>query len=133
MRATGIVRRMDDLGRVVIPKEIRTSMRIKVGDPLEIFTDKGTVCFRKYSPIGQLDLDLIKRVCDKGLGKLNYTVYDADGESFLPNGVEGIDIEKALGENIVPINCDGDCIGFIQSPSGNREMVAEIVGGMLED
>jgi len=53
MKATGIVRRIDDLGRVVIPKEIRRTMRIREGDPLEIYTDKeGGVIFKKYSLMG---------------------------------------------------------------------------------
>ena len=55
MKATGIVRRIDALGRVVIPKEIRRTMRIREGDPLEIYTDReGEVIFKKYSPIGEL-------------------------------------------------------------------------------
>ena len=55
MKATGVVRRIDDLGRVVIPKEIRRTLRIKEGDPLEIFTDKeGEIILKKYSPIGEL-------------------------------------------------------------------------------
>lgn len=55
MKATGIVRRIDDLGRVVIPKEIRRTMRIREGDPLEIFVDReGEVILKKYSPIAEL-------------------------------------------------------------------------------
>lgn len=55
MKATGIVRRIDDLGRVVIPKEIRRTLRIREGDPLEIYTDSdGEVIFKKYSPVGEL-------------------------------------------------------------------------------
>ena len=55
MKATGIVRRIDDLGRVVIPKEIRRTLRIREGDPLEIFTDReGEMTLKKYSPIGEL-------------------------------------------------------------------------------
>lgn len=55
MKATGIVRRIDDLGRVVIPKEIRRTLRIREGDPLEIYTDvEGEVIFKKYSPVGEL-------------------------------------------------------------------------------
>lgn len=55
MKATGIVRRIDDLGRVVIPKEIRRTLRIREGDPLEIFTEReGSVILRKYSPIGEI-------------------------------------------------------------------------------
>ena len=55
MKATGIVRRIDDLGRVVIPKEIRRTMRIREGDPLEIYTNsEGEVIFKKYSPISEM-------------------------------------------------------------------------------
>lgn len=55
MKATGIVRRIDDLGRVVVPKEIRRTLRIREGDPLEIFTDReGQIILKKYSPIGEL-------------------------------------------------------------------------------
>ena len=79
MKATGIVRRIDELGRVVIPKEIRRTLRIREGDPLEIFTDReGEVILKKYSPIGelgdfakeyaeslQLALGMTAAVCDK--------------------------------------------------------------------
>ena len=79
MKATGIVRRIDDLGRVVIPKEIRRTMRIRDGDPLEIFTEKdGEVIFTKYSPIGEISqfaaqiceslhrsTDAVAAVCDR--------------------------------------------------------------------
>ena len=55
MKATGIVRRIDDLGRVVVPKEIRRTLRIREGDPVEIFTDReGKIILKKYSPIGEL-------------------------------------------------------------------------------
>lgn len=55
MKATGVVRRVDDLGRIVIPKEIRRTMRIREGEPMEIFIDSGgSVVFRKYSPMGGL-------------------------------------------------------------------------------
>lgn len=64
MKATGIVRRIDDLGRVVIPKEIRRTMRIREGDPLEIYTDKdGGVIFRKYSLMGGLG-DFASQMCE---------------------------------------------------------------------
>lgn len=55
MKATGIVRRIDDLGRVVVPKEIRRTLRIREGDPLEIYTDReGEIILKKYSPIGEM-------------------------------------------------------------------------------
>ena len=56
MKATGIVRRIDDLGRVVVPKEIRRTLRIREGDPMEIFTNhEGEIILKKYSPIGEID------------------------------------------------------------------------------
>ena len=55
MKATGIVRRIDDLGRIVVPKEIRRTLRIREGDPLEIFTSReGEIMLKKYSPVGEL-------------------------------------------------------------------------------
>ena len=68
MKATGIVRRIDDLGRVVIPKEIRRTLRIREGDPLEIYTERdGEVIFKKYSPMGDL-AELASQMCDS-MGK----------------------------------------------------------------
>lgn len=71
MKATGIVRRIDDLGRVVIPKEIRRTLRIREGDPLEIYTDSsGEVIFKKYSPVGEMSefagqyAEVLSRVCN---------------------------------------------------------------------
>lgn len=64
MKATGIVRRIDDLGRVVIPKEIRRTLRIREGDPLEIYTDKdGEVIFKKYSLLGDLQ-EVAGQICE---------------------------------------------------------------------
>ena len=54
MKETGMVRRIDELGRVVIPKEIRRTLRLRVSDPLEIFTERDMLCFRKYSPVGSI-------------------------------------------------------------------------------
>ncbi|MBQ3101226.1 MAG: AbrB/MazE/SpoVT family DNA-binding domain-containing protein [Clostridia bacterium] len=80
MKATGIVRRIDDLGRVVIPKEIRRTMRIREGDPLEIYTDgDGEVIFKKYSPVGELTsfagqyAETLWRTCE-----LNVLICDRD-------------------------------------------------------
>lgn len=78
MKATGIVRRIDDLGRVVIPKEIRRTMRIREGDPLEIFTDRdGEVIFKKYSPIGELS-ELAVTYCDVLVKSTEQTVIICD-------------------------------------------------------
>ena len=73
MKATGIVRRIDELGRVVIPKEIRRTQRIRRGDPLEIFTTgDGEVIFKKYSPMGELSG--VTASIRTGIGKSNVTV-----------------------------------------------------------
>ena len=81
MKATGIVRRIDDLGRVVIPKEIRRTMRIREGDPLEIYTTRdGEVIFKKYSLIGGLE-DFAAQFCDTLSRNTDFTaaVTDRDG------------------------------------------------------
>ena len=83
MKATGIVRRIDDLGRVVIPKEIRRTMRIREGDPLEIYTSRdGEVIFKKYSPMGDLS-DFAAQICD-AIGKnTGYMAAVADRDSII--------------------------------------------------
>lgn len=81
MKATGIIRRIDDLGRVVIPKEIRRSLKIREGDPLEIYTTKDCVCFRKYSLINEhaltASVSAVKALARWGVLA---EVYNMDGE-----------------------------------------------------
>lgn len=78
MKATGIVRRIDDLGRVVIPKEIRRTMRIREGDPLEIYTDNdGEVIFKKYSPIGELS-NFASQISESVAKQTNYPIIILD-------------------------------------------------------
>jgi AbrB family transcriptional regulator (stage V sporulation protein T) len=127
MKATGIVRRIDDLGRVVIPKEIRRTLRIKEGDPLEIFTDReGEVIFKKYSPIGELQsfateyADTLQKtssmpifICDRdaiiavsGASKKEYL------ERKISKGLEDIVESRALyireeGNEVVALTHDG--------------------------
>ena len=83
MKATGIVRRIDDLGRVVIPKEIRRTMRIREGDPLEIFTTRdGEVIFKKYSLIGGLE-DFAAQLCDILARATDFTAVITDRDSII--------------------------------------------------
>ena len=83
MKATGIVRRVDDLGRIVIPKEIRRTLRIREGDPLEIYTEKdGGVIFRKYSPRGDLQ-DFAAQMCDAIGANTGRIAAVADRESII--------------------------------------------------
>ena len=80
MKATGIVRRIDDLGRVVIPKEIRRTLRIREGAPLEIYTGAdGEVIFKKYSPIGELNV-FAEQLCEAiaAATKLSVVICDTD-------------------------------------------------------
>ena len=127
MKATGIVRRIDDLGRVVIPKEIRRTMRIREGDPLEIYTDRdGEVIFKKYSPIGELHAfateyaDTLQKtagmpifICDRdaiitvsGASKREYT--DRKISKALEEIIESRTLYiKSPGREAIPLTDDG--------------------------
>ena len=83
MKATGIVRRVDDLGRIVIPKEIRRTLKIREGDPLEIYTEKdGGVIFRKYSPMGDLQ-EFASQMCDAIGSATGHIAAVADRDSII--------------------------------------------------
>ncbi len=83
MKATGIVRRIDDLGRVVVPKEIRRTLRIREGDPLEIFTDReGEIILKKYSPIGELG-QFAKQYADSLAQTTGHIVAITDKDQFI--------------------------------------------------
>ena len=83
MKATGIVRRVDDLGRIVIPKEIRRTLRIREGDPLEIYTEKdGGVIFRKYSPMGDLQ-EFATQMCEAIGGATGRIAAISDRDSII--------------------------------------------------
>lgn len=130
MKATGIVRRIDDLGRVVIPKEIRRTMRVREGDPLEIYmTEDGGVCFRKYSPMACAE-DVVKtamRMAD--LGNHEIAIYDRDfritGDNDFPNAVasqwENINEYCGMTDkySIYPIDVSGERLGYVVSKSNN--------------
>ncbi|WP_246946037.1 stage V sporulation protein T [Bacillus pinisoli] len=98
MKATGIVRRIDDLGRVVIPKEIRRTLRIREGDPLEIFVDRdGEVILKKYSPISELG-DFAREYADALYDSLGHTVLICDRDTFI--AVAGGSKKEYLNKNI---------------------------------
>ena len=83
MKATGIVRRVDDRGRIVIPKEIRRTLKIREGDPLEIYTEKdGGVIFRKYSPMGDLQ-DFAAQICESIGANTGLVAAVADRDSII--------------------------------------------------
>ena len=98
MKATGIVRRIDDLGRVVIPKEIRRTMRIREGDPLEIYTTKeGEVIFKKYSLLGGLG-DFAAQCCDTLSRNTDFTAAITDRDSII--AVAGAPKRELLGKTV---------------------------------
>lgn len=102
MKATGIVRRIDDLGRVVIPKEIRRTMRIREGDPLEIYTDKeGEVIFKKYSQVGELSTyaQMYTDTLNKTTG-LSAIVCDRDSIVAASGTVRRELLEKPVGDGL---------------------------------
>lgn len=128
MKATGIVRRIDDLGRVVIPKEIRRTMRIREGDPLEIFTEKdGEVIFKKYSPIGELG-EFAMQYAETLAKTAGIAVCITDKDSVI--AVSGAP-KKELSEK--PISSDlekiiNDKIGFITRGSDTKR--ASVIDGV---
>lgn len=102
MKATGIVRRVDDLGRIVIPKEIRRTLRIREGDPLEIYTEKdGGVIFRKYSPMGDMQ-ETAAQLCEAIHAATGKAVLVADCDSILAlSGAPKRDLQdKSLSQKL---------------------------------
>ena len=98
MKATGIVRRIDDLGRVVIPKEIRRTMRIREGDPLEIYTSReGEVIFKKYSLLGGLE-DFAAQFCDALNRTSGFTAAVTDRDAVI--AITGAGKRELLGRSL---------------------------------
>lgn len=101
MKATGIVRRIDDLGRVVIPKEIRRTLRIREGDPLEIFVDReGEVILKKYSPIGELG-DFAQEYADSLYESTGHTAIIADRDAVV--AVSGAPKKQWMDKAVSPL------------------------------
>ena len=119
MRATGIVRRIDDLGRVVIPKEIRRSMRIKEGDPLEIFTTReGEVVFKKYNYADEHDWAKAKAIVKALHPDLQFALYDGWGDKQTATNAkfpQSIEFEDFDDREIKNNECD--TVGYIEVDS----------------
>ena len=125
MKATGIVRRIDDLGRIVIPKEIRKMMKVKEGDLLEIYTERdGIVCFKKYSPTADYDNEF--KAIVKTLDKygIKGAIYDNSEERVYASD-PGTPIDcpyDVYNSNHYAIRVDGDVWGhFIVNRTVNEE------------
>src|SRR5699024_6618662 len=121
MKATGIVRRIDDLGRVVIPKEIRRTLRIREGDPLEIFIDRaGEVILKKYSPINELG-KFATEYAEALFDSLQSPVLICDRDETI--AIAGESIKDYLNKNIGP---------ELEKAIENRTLVTEDTPSMLE-
>ncbi|MBQ1821793.1 MAG: AbrB/MazE/SpoVT family DNA-binding domain-containing protein [Clostridia bacterium] len=102
MKATGIVRRIDELGRIVIPKEIRRVLRIREGDPIEIFTDEDGVVLKKYARIRELG-DYAETYCQALVGALGFSAAVTDTETilFASGSLKKRLIKAALSEEFI--------------------------------
>ncbi|MBC8079035.1 MAG: stage V sporulation protein T [Gorillibacterium sp.] len=126
MKATGIVRRIDDLGRVVIPKEIRRTLRIREGDPLEIFVDRdGEVILKKYSPIGELS-DFAKEYADSLFESTNHLVLitDRDNVVAISGGSKKDFQDKQVGSLLE--NCMDSRHSAIETEPGSHEIMKDV-------
>lgn len=125
MKATGIVRRIDDLGRVVIPKEIRRTLRIREGDPLEIFVDRdGEIILKKYSPIGELG-DFAKEYAEslyESTGNITL-ISDRDTVIAVAGGSKKELLDKQIG-NLLE-NCMDNRKTVIETNTGAYEIVKD--------
>ena len=130
MRATGIVRRIDDLGRIVIPKEIRRTLRIKEGDPMELFTTKdGEVVFKKYQPFEEHDWVKAKELVRAMYPELKFALYNDLGEKqaqTFASTPKTFEIE----ENAI-YNSERDLVGYICYSSDILTPEAERIEKML--
>lgn len=145
MKATGIVRRIDDLGRVVIPKEIRRTLRIREGDPLEIFTDKeGEVILKKYSPIGELS-DFASQYADslhKTSGHITcisdrdtiIAVSGAAKKEFLEKSLSP-DLERIIEEKTTLIvkSPEEKTISITADENGERKYSAQVISPIISE
>lgn len=114
MKATGIVRRIDDLGRVVIPKEIRRTLRIREGDPLEIFTDReGGVILKKYSPIGELS-DFSREYAESLNTSIGHMVLISDKDSIISvsGGIKKEYLDKRVSDELEKVMDDRKIINI---------------------
>ncbi|MCD1261886.1 stage V sporulation protein T [Paenibacillus athensensis] len=125
MKATGIVRRIDDLGRVVIPKEIRRTLRIREGDPLEIFVDRdGEVILKKYSPIGELG-DFAKEYAESLFESTNHVtiISDRDTVIAMAGGSKKDYLEKSIG--MLVETCMENRKASLESNAGSYEIIKD--------
>ena len=130
MKATGIVRRIDDLGRIVIPKELRRNLNIKEGDPLELFTtNDGMVCCKKYMPTTEREWVKARDVIKTMYPRLSFALYNSTGDKKSCGGTlclgDKFDINNKNADDwaILTTTQDKDVLGyFMIHPQSEREL-----------
>ena len=142
MKATGIIRRIDDLGRVVIPRGIRRSLKIREGDPLEILIEKNCVCFKKYSALGLFSEDILRVAQDMAQRTFKHqiAIYNRDSKISGPNSYSSYADEswednrtpfKDEGMGVYPIISDGELYGYICCPESDMGAGMEMIACYL--
>lgn len=113
MKSTGIVRRIDDLGRVIIPKEIRRNLNVKEGDPLEIFLERDCVCFKKYKPYGAADWEYAKNILSQIIDA--FIILDCDGNCVETYQFAAINKQDLEGDDITTYEISefGDVLAYL--------------------
>ena len=113
MKATGIVRRIDDLGRIVIPKEIRRTLKINEGDPFELYTVEGGVVFKKYNAVGSRDWNIAKNIA-RDILCCDFCLLNRYTEPMVKCGVTSNLDNIALAKNDVrELKVQGELIGYL--------------------
>ena len=97
MKSTGVVRRIDELGRIVIPKEIRRTLRIKDGESLEIFVDKEMITLKKFSKFSNME-EMAKKLADILCHSVNKNIFVTDSDTFI--AASGSLKKKYIGGNL---------------------------------
>lgn len=135
MKATGIVRRIDDLGRVVIPKEIRRSLRIREGDPLELYTThEGEIVFKKYQAYDDKDWIMARKMAQAVL-KGDFAIYDMDGYRVANIGTAPADFDRDEIDNVPdmhPIGTQWDTYGYLYTKDSNWGVAVDVLKAFLE-
>ena len=135
MKATGIIRRIDDLGPVVLPRELRRSLKTREGDPLAILIEKNCVCFKKYSALGLFSEDILRVAQDMAQRTFKHqiAIYNRDSKISGPNSYSSYADEswednrtpfKDEGMGVYPIISEGELYGYVCCPGS--DMSAEM-------
>lgn len=132
MRATGIIRRVDDLGRIVIPREIRRVLKISEGCPLEFYTDNTAICLKKYQPYETETWEKANKILSPIIK--NFAILDGYGEAVKCNGIKVMNVEEAqTREDLVvkEYRQHSDRLAYLVCAKCNEESRINLAGEVL--